>query len=153
MNKLDHAESRECLALMKWAGKIRLESGHSLSDVMYHVPNGGKRGMIEAGIMKGEGVKAGQMDYHLPIPRNGSASLYLEMKKPGAVPSEVKQVQRDRTIIMRECGNTVRFARTWTMAAFIICEYLGLPFSGNPSPGELEWEGKVNALVAASSLV
>lgn len=147
MNKLDHAESRECLALMKWAGKIRLESGHSLSDVMYHVPNGGKRGMTEAGIMKGEGVKAGQMDYHLPIPRNGFASLYLEMKKPGAVPSEVKQVQRDRTIIMRDCGNTVRFARTWTMAAFIICEYLGLPMPHDPPAAELEWEDRVNALV------
>lgn len=146
MNKLDHAESRECLLLMEWAAKIKL-GGYRLSDVLYHCPNGGRRSKIEAGIMKGEGVKAGQMDYHIPIARNGFASLYLEMKKPGAVPSEVKQVQRDRTIIMRDCGNTVRFARTWTMAAFIICEYLGLPMPHDPPAAELEWEDRVNALV------
>lgn len=147
---IDHAESRECLALMKWAATVRLENGYNLGAVMYHIPNGGKRNKIEAGIMKGEGVKAGQMDYHLPIARHGFGSLYLEMKKPTAMPSDVSQEQRDRTGIMRDCGNVVRFARNWQHAASIICEYLELPVKVNCSEEDRQWEVKVFQLIERS---
>lgn len=148
--KIDHAESRECLSLMQWAATIRLDNGYNLGKVIYHIPNGGKRNKIEAGIMKGEGVKAGQMDYHLPIARHGFASLYLEMKKPTAVPPDVSQEQRGRAVIMRDCGNMVRFARNWRHAAEIICEYLGIPCQVAGTEEDRQWEVKVFQLIERS---
>jgi hypothetical protein len=148
--KIDHAESRECLSLMKWASTVRLDNGYNLGKVLYHIPNGGNRNRIEAGIMKGEGVKAGMMDYHLPIPSQGYASLYLEMKKPIAIPSDVSQEQRERAAVMRDCGNMVHFARNWRHAAEIICGYLDIPCQVAGTEDDRQWELKVFQLIERS---
>lgn len=48
--------------------------------MLYHIPNGGKRGKSEAARMKRQGVKAGVPDLCLPVPRSGFHGLYIEMK-------------------------------------------------------------------------
>lgn len=48
---------------------------------LYHIPNGGKRGKIEAARFKAMGVKAGVPDLHLAVPRGGYHGLYIEMKR------------------------------------------------------------------------
>lgn len=48
--------------------------------LLFHVPNGGKRNAAEAARFKAMGVKAGVPDLCLPVPRNGFAGLYIEMK-------------------------------------------------------------------------
>lgn len=149
IKKICHDESNECLALMKWARLIKLDNGLMLSDALYHIPNGGKRNATEAGIMNGEGVKAGMPDYHLPMASrtDNHIGLYIEMKKPTAIPSAVKLVQRTRAIALRKCDNSVQFARTWEVAAFKICEYLAIKHNFTMPKDEAIWETNVNRLI------
>lgn len=46
----------------------------------YAIPNGGKRNLLTAVKLKKEGVRPGVPDVCLPIPRGGSAGLYIEFK-------------------------------------------------------------------------
>lgn len=48
--------------------------------LLFHIPNGGKRDIKEAARFKAMGVKAGVPDLCLPVPMNGFAGLYIEMK-------------------------------------------------------------------------
>lgn len=49
-------------------------------ELIYHIPNGGKRNAKEAVSLKRQGVKSGVPDLHLPVSRGGYNSLYIEMK-------------------------------------------------------------------------
>jgi hypothetical protein len=51
-----------------------------LAPLLFAVPNGGRRGKVEARIMKAEGVVAGVADMILLVPRGGFASLCIEFK-------------------------------------------------------------------------
>lgn len=51
-----------------------------LSKVLIAVPNGGRRGKIEACIMKAEGVVAGAADMLLLTPRGNYGALCIEFK-------------------------------------------------------------------------
>lgn len=48
--------------------------------LLFHIPNGGKRDAREAARFKAMGVKAGVPDLCLPVPRDGFAGLFIEMK-------------------------------------------------------------------------
>jgi hypothetical protein len=48
--------------------------------VLFAVPNGGRRGKVEAAIMKGEGVLPGVADLYLAHPSKGCHGLFIEMK-------------------------------------------------------------------------
>jgi hypothetical protein len=56
--------------------------------LIYAIPNGGGRSKIEAAILKGEGVRRGMLDLHLPIRRGHCTGLYLELKAGRNGPSE-----------------------------------------------------------------
>jgi len=47
---------------------------------LHHIPNGGKRGKLEAARFKAQGVKAGVSDLFLPAARANWHGLYIEMK-------------------------------------------------------------------------
>lgn len=49
-------------------------------ELIYHIPNGGRRNKREAAALKRQGVKSGVPDLHLPVARSGYNSLYIEMK-------------------------------------------------------------------------
>lgn len=54
-------EGEEQAALFRWA---QFQSGkYPELDLMFHIPNGGKRGKAEAARFKAEGVKAGVRTY------------------------------------------------------------------------------------------
>lgn len=53
---------------------------HPVARRAYAIPNGGKRHHTEAARLKGEGVRAGVLDVHLPVPRGGCAGLWIEFK-------------------------------------------------------------------------
>lgn len=48
--------------------------------LIYAIGNGGKRNVIEASIMKGEGVTAGVADLQVLVPNNEYHALFIEMK-------------------------------------------------------------------------
>lgn len=71
---MKHLESKIQQECVRW---FRLQYPNLL---IYAIPNGGKRGIITASIMKAEGVIAGAADVHIPIARGKYHSLYIEMK-------------------------------------------------------------------------
>lgn len=75
---LKRGEDTEQMGVIDWAN-WNLQRFPELK-MLYHVPNGGKRNPKEAARFKAMGVKAGVPDLCLPVPMNGYAGLYIEMK-------------------------------------------------------------------------
>jgi len=48
--------------------------------LMFHIPNGGRRDIVEAYHLKQQGTKSGVPDICLPVPRSGYHGLYIELK-------------------------------------------------------------------------
>ena len=73
---MKHIESRLQIACVRWFRmaypKYKL--------ILFSVPNGGKRTLMEAIIMKNEGVVSGVSDLILLVGRKGFNSLCIEMK-------------------------------------------------------------------------
>jgi hypothetical protein len=69
-----HEESKIQQQCIKW---FRLQyPGY----ILFAIPNGGRRGKIEASIMKGEGVLSGVADLFLAMPSGTYHGLFIEMK-------------------------------------------------------------------------
>jgi hypothetical protein len=91
--------------------------------LLFAIPNGGARHPVVAVKLKAEGVRRGVPDIFLPIPRNGSHGLFLELKNgtKGRVSSE----QREWLADLDTQGYATAVARDWTAAARLILVYLG----------------------------
>lgn len=75
---MNHPEENMQIALFQWA-HIQQTSIPELK-YLFHVPNGGKRGIKEATRLKAAGVKRGVPDVVLPVPRGGYHGLFVELK-------------------------------------------------------------------------
>ena len=71
---MQHLESEIQRACVQW---FRLQYPER---VIFAIPNGGRRGIVEAAIMKGEGVLAGAADLFVMEARKGLHGLFIEMK-------------------------------------------------------------------------
>lgn len=78
MYNLKAGEDTEQIGVIEWANWNR--SRYPELELLFHVPNGGKRSAVEAARFKAMGVKAGVPDLILPVPRGGYAGLFIEMK-------------------------------------------------------------------------
>lgn len=114
-------ETEEQAALFKWAKLIGKQ--HPEYDLLYAIPNAGKRGAKARGDMLRTGLKAGVPDICLPVPRGGYGSLYIEMKRLGKKPT-VQQAEWIHKL--RRYGNYVQVAYNWDEAATVITKYLSL---------------------------
>ena len=65
-------------AVMKWAALSRCQ--YPELDLLFAIPNGGKRHPAVAKKLKAEGVKAGVPDLFLPVARGGWHGLFIELK-------------------------------------------------------------------------
>lgn len=75
---MQHIEDNEQALLFDWA---RAASGkYPELDLLFHIPNGGKRDAREAARFKRMGVKPGVPDLFLPVPRRNYHGLFIEMK-------------------------------------------------------------------------
>ena len=97
--------------------------GIALSEIIRHIPNGGKRSKAEAGKFKAMGVLSGTPDLHIPVARDGFSSLYIELKDKDGVTSPRQKIQIE---ILRKLGNKVLVCRTVEQAMTAIKTYLGI---------------------------
>lgn len=101
---------------------------HPIASRAYAIPNGGKRNRTEAARLKSEGVRAGVLDVHLPVPRGGCNGLWIEFKSlSGALSPE----QRDEIPALVADGFAVAVMRDPFEAIELTERYL----KGEVSPG------------------
>jgi hypothetical protein len=89
--------------------------------LIYHIPNGGKRGIIEANQFKAIGVVKGIPDIHCAIPAGGFAGLWFEFKTEGG---RLSKDQEKRIETLRTAGHRVEVVRSAPEAIAILKEYL-----------------------------
>lgn len=115
-------ESEEQQALFEWAA-LQMGAFPELS-MLYHIPNGGRRGKAEAGRFKAEGVKSGVPDVCLPVARGGFHGLYVELKRREK--SKTSEAQTDWIMRLSEQGYFAVICKGWNEAAQAITQYLRL---------------------------
>lgn len=83
-------EEQEQIVVMHWAEMFA--AGRPELELLFHIPNGGKRSKSEAARFKAAGVCPGIPDLFLPVARGGYHGLWIEMK---AKDGRVSPAQRD----------------------------------------------------------
>jgi hypothetical protein len=114
------SESIEQQCLFRWAS-YEAELYPELN-LLYHIPNGGKRNIATAKRLKAEGVKPGVPDIHFPVARGKYHGLYIELKKlKGNTTSE----NQDNWLeALRGQGYLAIVCRGWQEASEAIINYL-----------------------------
>lgn len=120
-----HIEDTHQAALFDWAA-VSLQLHPELQGLM-HVPNGGRRGKIEAARLKRQGVKAGYPDIVLDVARGGFHGLRIELKAPRAELGRAPQVSREQRWWidwLAEQGFRAVVCHGWEAARAEILDYL-----------------------------
>lgn len=78
MKNYMRSEATEQMAVIQWCEINKFI--HPELQLIFHVPNGGKRNASEGAKFKKLGVKAGVPDLFLPIAKDGYHGLFIEMK-------------------------------------------------------------------------
>lgn len=116
------SEAQEQEALFRWADFA--VSKHPELELMYHVPNEGKRTVSNGAALKRQGLKKGVPDICLPVPRGKYHGLYIEMKKIGGNPTAEQKYYINE---LAKQGYAVYIAdKGWSDAAEMIKWYLKL---------------------------
>lgn len=112
-------ENVEQACLFRWAN---FYSGkYPELDLMYHIPNGGKRDKGTAKRLKAEGVKSGVPDICLPVARSNYHGLYIELKVNKNKPTETQE--RWLTNLSKQDYHTA-VCYGWEEASKTILKYL-----------------------------
>lgn len=74
---MKHHESNLQIACVRWFKYLQYPE---YANLLFAIPNGGKRNAREAANLKKEGVTPGVSDLFLSIPRGKYHGLYIEMK-------------------------------------------------------------------------
>lgn len=116
---LSPKESQEQTYLFQWA----MWSAQKFPelDLLFHVPNGGRRDKREATSLKRQGVKAGVPDLVLPVARNGYFGLYIELK---AGKNKTSEEQNKWIKQLKEQGYFVTVCYGWQEAKEVLEQYL-----------------------------
>lgn len=91
--KMGRPEQDAGAALVKWIDLVQLPNGLRPGQFFYHVANGGSRDKVEAGILKGQGVRKGWPDYGLDLPAGAFHGLRLELKAPQGAKPPTEQLE------------------------------------------------------------
>ena len=115
-------EHEEQVALFEWINTYK--AVYPDLNCVYAIPNGGFRHITTAKRLHAEGVKAGVWDIHIPIRAHGSTGLWIEMK---VGKNKLTENQKNWARLMVSNYHKTAVCYSWTEAAFMICDYLGLP--------------------------
>lgn len=113
-------EAQEQKALFKWANWAK--GKYPVLGLLYHIPNGGSRNIIEAHNLKMQGVKRGVPDICLPVPAHHYTGLYIELKRRNG--GVVSREQREWLAALNRVGNKAVVCNGWEQARDVILEYL-----------------------------
>ena len=117
-----HIEDAAQAEVIRWA-RMRQATAPEL-ELLYHVPNGGKRGKLEACRLKAQGVRAGVPDLHLPVARAGYHGLWIEMK---TATGRLSEDQRKIIAMLRDEGHRVEVCRSAADAVEVLEDYMRVP--------------------------
>ena len=92
------------------------------SELLFAIPNGGKRNIVTAKLLKDEGVKAGVPDVFLAVPRKEFNGLFIEMKRQDG--GRVSKEQKDWMDRLQAQGFEAVVCRGWEGAAEALLRYL-----------------------------
>lgn len=113
-------ESEEQIYVMNWAAYMaNRDPRYSL---LFHIPNGGKRGKAEAGRFRAEGVKSCVPDLMLPVPVGMWAGCFIEMKRTKG--GRLSDEQKRWIELLRAQGYYVEVAYGGEMATRILEKYM-----------------------------
>lgn len=113
-------EGEEQAMLFSWCG-MRMRQYPEL-ELLFHIPNGGRRSKSEAARFKSEGVKAGVPDLFLPVARGKWHGLFIEMKRMKG--GRVQDVQRKWIEKLRGQGYYTTVCHGWQEASEALQRYL-----------------------------
>lgn len=113
-------EEAEQIALIRWSMLVHV-GAYRLSDLLLHYPAGGWRSPVEAARFKAMGVQAGVPDLQLPVPVDGYAGGWWELKVGRNKPTEE---QLRWHALLRSMGHYVQTYWHWAEAAKDILRYL-----------------------------
>lgn len=114
-------EAQEQEALFRWAAYSR--GKYPELDMLFHIPNGGSRNLIEAAHLKAQGVKPGVPDICLPVPSGRYTALYIELKRRKN--GRVSDAQRGWIAALNRVGCRAVVCNGWDEARDAIEQYLG----------------------------
>lgn len=113
-------ESTEQQRLFQWA---RLASGKWPElELLYHIPNEGKRSRAAGARMKAEGLKKGVPDLCLPVSRGECHGLYIELKREKSGRATPEQTAWMEALLAQ--GYAVSLCHGWEAAAQVLKTYL-----------------------------
>lgn len=113
-------EGEEQAMLFNWCG-MRMRQYPEL-ELLFHIPNGGRRSKSEAARFKSEGVKPGVPDLFLPVARGKWHGLFIEMKRMKG--GRVQDVQRKWMEKLRSQGYYATVCHGWQEASEALQRYL-----------------------------
>lgn len=90
-------------------------------ELMYHIPNEGKRGRAAAATQKQIGLKAGVPDLCLPVARKGYHGLYIEVK---AIDGRIRPSQQEWIDNLNEQGYKAVVCYGADAAIEVIADYI-----------------------------
>lgn len=113
-------EHEQQKALVRWAA-MRVALYPEL-ELLFSVPNGGKRDARTGAMLKAEGLKRGVPDLCLPVARQGWHGLFIELKWDAGKPKPEQVWWSDR---LTEQGYLAVVCYGWAEAVNVLCDYLG----------------------------
>lgn len=120
-----NTEHAHQVALFAWAALTAPQ--YPELQLMFAIPNGGKRDKITASNLKAEGVKAGTPDIFLPVARGGFHGLFIELKRLGDAKHKKGRASDDQkqTIIdLHAQGFGAMVCVGWEHARNMLLQYL-----------------------------
>lgn len=99
-------------------------------EMAFHIPNGGRRSIIEASRLKSQGVKPGVPDILIAIPSKCYHGLFIEFKRPIIAGSPIPSVTKEQKEWIKKL-NAMNYRAVIcygaTEALDTVKEYLDLP--------------------------